>query len=69
MSRLVNGWDVDVVVKRGGVTGEPVLTLTGIGKRVCDAVADAMTANPAKKIRNGDYLIVKVNWPTQFEEE
>jgi hypothetical protein len=53
-------YEVDVSVKRGGVTGEPLATVKGLGHTIADAVKDAMTAKPAKKIRGGDFLIVKV---------
>lgn len=52
--------EVTVEVLRGGVTGEPVERMGGIGDTVAQAVRDALTAPCASKIRKGDYLLVKL---------
>lgn len=53
-------YEVMVELFKGGVTGKPADRMTGIGDTVYDAVRDALTAPPAAKLRDGDFLRVKV---------
>lgn len=53
-------YEVKVDIHRGGVTGEPMGHMIGLGGTIGDASQDALTALGATKIRDGDFLKVTV---------
>ncbi len=65
MARPKTLWNfqVKVAIYRGGVTGSPVTEVFGLGDTIAGAIRDALTAGPAQRIRDKDYLrVVEVKW-------